>query len=95
MPTKAKLVIVTVMVIVGGLVVAQLVGGSYDDRPGDPAVYSRIEGLTDCSALRSEFNAADARRGAQLRNHRTEQADVEVAYMNAADARMRTIGCYR
>ena len=93
--SKTKLaIIVAAVVIVGGLVVLQLVGGSSPQRPGDPAVYSRIGSLTSCSALQSEFNAADARHGAAIRNGHNDQAEVETSYMQAADQRMRTIGCH-
>lgn len=85
---------VAALVIAALVVLNVLDSGKDSSRPGDPAVYSRIDSLTDCSALQSEFNAADARHGTQVRNHRTEQAEIERSYMEAADGRMRTIGCY-
>lgn len=93
MTIKPKVAAAVAVLVIAVLIVAN----SLQDqpRPGDPAVYSRIESLTDCSALQSEFDAAEARHGAALRNHRTEAAQVESSYMAAADERMRKIGCYR
>jgi hypothetical protein len=53
-------------------------------RPGDPAVYERIERLTDCAALQREFDIADS----------GPPSDWKVPYMEAADKRMRELGCY-
>lgn len=62
-------------------------------RPGSPIVYARIERDTDCVALQREFDTAmdnaDARpSGDDLRN-------ASLSYAEAADNRMREIGCYR
>lgn len=54
------------------------------ERPGNPAVYARIEGETDCAALQSEFDTAES----------GPPSDWKVPYMEAADARMREVGCY-
>lgn len=51
-----------------------------EDRSGNPSVYQRIERTTDCAALQDEFDVAD-RNG-------------NVSYMEAADRRMRELGCY-
>lgn len=61
-------------------------------RPGNPAVYDRIGGLTDCAMLQTEFDLA-------MTNHDRAPAGTEerrwtLAYAQAADDRMRKIGCY-
>lgn len=49
-------------------------------HPGNPAVYERIAASSDCAALQREFDTAEA--------------NAQSAYMAAADARMRKVGCY-
>jgi hypothetical protein len=63
-------------------------------RTGNPAVYERIASETDCAALQHEFDTADVNHTRDLGRDRLDLADVDVAYMNAADDRMREIGCY-
>ena len=74
------------MIVILALLLAGC-GGS--DRPGDPAVYERIAGLSDCSQLQEQFNLAE-------RTHQRggEWGPSGTAYMEAADKRMREVGCY-
>lgn len=61
-------------------------------RPGDPAVYQRIDGATDCAGLQQEFDtASDSHDRADAGS---DQAEWAVAYMQAADARMKELDCY-
>ena len=62
------------------------------DRPGSPAVYDRIEAETDCSALQDEFDTAMA--GAEGRRSGDDLRHASLAYAQAADRRMRKLGCY-
>lgn len=60
--------------------------------PGNPDVYARIAVLADCRALQEEFDTAmdnaEARRpGDRLRA-------ISLAYADAADDRLRSLGCY-
>ena len=54
------------------------------ERPGNPAVYARIEAETDCAVLQQEFDTAQS----------GPSTDWKVPYMEAADARLREVGCY-
>jgi hypothetical protein len=60
-----------------------------ESRPGDPAVYARIAKMTDCDALQEQFDLAE-------RTHQRggEWGPIGTAYMQAADDRMREVGCY-
>lgn len=58
-------------------------GGESADPVGNPAVLERIAGMEDCAELQREFDTADAGSG-----------EAATAYMRAADARMRAVGCY-
>lgn len=66
-------------------------GGSSGDRPGDAGVYARIDGMTDCAALQSEFDTAAAN------NDRAEpgsaQHKVTLSYMRAAEDRRQELDC--
>lgn len=62
------------------------------ERPGNVAVYDRIDGLTSCTELQQEFNTAmdDVERrqpGGKVRA-------VSLAYAEYADDRMKEVGCY-
>lgn len=57
------------------------------DRPGSPAVYDRIESLTNCSELQDEFDRA-------MDNYDRNSSDISLSYALIADARMREVGCY-
>ena len=55
-------------------------------------MYRRIDHGTDCTKLQADFDQASEN------NQRAEagsfQFDVTLSYMDAADARMRELGCY-
>ena len=57
-------------------------------KPGSPAVYERIAAMSDCDLLQNQFDTAmdSVERG--------YQGGWTIAYADAADARMRAIGCY-
>lgn len=95
---------VLIVLLVGLLVVVRVAddGGSTsgpaastagpEARPGDRAVYRRIETSRDCAGLQETFDRAAAnndryRPGSPL-------WEVTLEYMAAADARMRSVGCY-
>ncbi len=59
-------------------------GSSGGARPGNAAIYERIAAETDCGALQAEFDTAEA----------GPPSDWKVPYMEAAEARMREVGCY-
>ena len=67
-------------------------GGEASDQPGSPAVYDRIAGLTDCSALQHEFDVASTNHDRASAGSR--QAQTAAAYMEAADDRMKQLDCY-
>lgn len=61
-------------------------------RPGNPAVFERIEAESDCAKLQGEFDTAEA-------NHKSAEPGSPAAlaateYMKAADERMQEVGCY-
>lgn len=58
-------------------------------RPGSPAVYAGIAAEISCTALQASFDRAEAthQRGGSW-------GPIGTSYMEAADTRMRTIGCY-
>lgn len=63
-----------------------------DNRPGSPAVYDRIAATTDCAELQAMFDrAADNHDTAQPGSAETEWT---LGYMEAADDRMESVGCY-
>lgn len=98
--------IIAILVVVGWLVNSfngDDDGGSSDTtalggarpepaRPGSPDVYRRIASLTNCAKLQREFDiAAD---NADRLHDAGGTAPVPLAYMDAADDRMRSLGCY-
>jgi len=87
------LVALTVAVVGITLAVASA-GGDVKSRPGSPAVYSRIEGLTSCSELHAEFDTAAANFDSRDRQTcRTDLAEIDRSYMEAANERMDELGC--
>ena len=56
------------------------------DWSAAPAVWARIQELTDCDELQRQFDIADANRKADL--------DRAIQIMDAVDDRMRTVDCY-
>lgn len=71
-------------------------GGGKDnpERPGSAAVYAEIAAETDCARLQEMFTtAADNAERLQDADRFTD-ARVPMGYMDAADDRMRDVGCY-
>ena len=62
------------------------------DRPGNPAVHSRIEQADDCATVQGEFDQASENN--ELAEPGTQQFDQTLGYMEAADARLDELGCY-
>jgi len=60
-------------------------------RIGNPAVYDRIERLTDCNALYQEANTA--LDNVERYPAGDDRRDIPFAYATAALDRMRAIGC--
>lgn len=61
-------------------------------RPGNPAVYARIESSTDCVGLQREFDVAMS--NVESRDPGDELRAVSLSYGEAANNRMREIGCF-
>lgn len=61
-------------------------GDGGDGRPGNPAVYARIEALTDCGELQREFDTAMDTYDRRKEAH-------SLAYAEAAQARIKRLGC--
>lgn len=66
--------------------------GTGGSRPGLDEIYSRIETSRDCDGLQAEFDAADRNHEATRAGSRN--AEISLSYMEAADKRMRQVGCY-
>lgn len=64
-------------------------------QPGNPDVYARIEGETDCVRLQREFDVAYENHEIQSEEGDLKMMRISTSYMEAADERMRNIGCYR
>lgn len=62
---------------------------------GSQAVYDRINSLTDCKALQAEFDQADENGKAARARGNSDAARNSTAYMEAADKRLKAVGCYR
>lgn len=72
-------------------------------RVGSPAVYDEIAAETDCAELQATFDRAEAtskrdggppRGTAFFQEKYGDWSKIGIAYMTAADKRMRQIGCY-
>jgi hypothetical protein len=86
--TGAQLVILLLVVAAAGTVLALALSGP--DRPGDPALYARLESSSDCDYLRREFTAGAALSeelpaGPQRREARS--------YASVALTRLEKLGC--
>jgi hypothetical protein len=81
---KQRLVIagvVVIVVLIGWLAWTQVNdSGGHGGGTANPVI-TRINSEVDCTALQGEFDTAE-------QNRHTD-------YMQAADARMRAVGCYR
>jgi hypothetical protein len=60
-------------------------------RPGNPAVYERIAGLTDCAALQDELDTAMT--NAELRERGDPIRTVSIAYAEFTAERMDDLAC--
>ena len=60
-------------------------------QPGSQAVYERIAADTDCTVLQGEFDQAYADH--QTAPKGSNGATWTLAYMEAANARMKALGC--
>lgn len=67
-------------------------GSDADPQPGNPAVYERIESMTDCDELQGEFDIA--MDNVERYPAGADQRKAPMAYAKAADERMRNVGCY-
>lgn len=78
------LAVLVLVIVAAYLIVPQ-------DRPGSPAVYDRIESMSDCQELQESFDLS-------MNNHRAARSTAEsrwtLAYAEAAEKRMAAIGCY-
>lgn len=63
-----------------------------EGRPGNPTVYQRIETTEDCTVLQDEFDTA--MENVERYPAGSPQRDVPMEYAEAADERMRDLGCY-
>lgn len=81
---------VIAVVVLGAIAVAVFYGTLHrnDDRFGDPSTLSQIKSSTDCDALR---DWSDAVLTADPDDN--EAFDKAVGYSNAANDRMKQIGC--
>jgi hypothetical protein len=59
--------------------------------PGSPAVYARIAALKDCAALQAEFDKA--MNNAEARPPGDRLRDISLAYADAANKRITSLGC--
>ncbi len=80
------------MLAVVAVLAVGAIGCDEDDQPGSPAVYERIESLTDCVELQAEFDTAAANNDRAAAG--SEEFDVTLSYMEAADDRLAEVGCY-
>ncbi len=67
-------------------------GGGDTGRPGNPVVYERIQSLTDCVALQTEFDTAAGNHDRAEAG--SSAAEAATGYMEAADERMKELDCY-
>jgi hypothetical protein len=65
-----------------------------ESRPGSAAVYARIESSRNCVALQREFDIAYANNQRAQDAGDETTANMSFSYMEAADARMKEVGCY-
>lgn len=63
-----------------------------EERLGDPAVYQRIESLTDCADVQEEFDVAAVHNEGSEPG--TERFEVTLEYMKAAQDRLEELECF-
>jgi len=79
------------------IAVTVLVGGCGDtgdktsDRPGNPAVYDRIDAMSSCDDLQHEFDVAMANHDRAPSG--SDKRSTSLAYAQAAQARMEAVKC--
>lgn len=86
-----------VLLAAGALGVALIIATAGSDstpatatsRPGNPTVYAEIAAQTDCTELQASFD-----RGEATHERGGSWGPLGTSYMEAADTRMRAIGCY-
>lgn len=90
--------IATLVLALTGITIVGAAGGSGEPepRPGLQVVYDRISAMTDCDELQAQFDQAAENhdRDSNRRPKRLDLMKMSSSYMDAADARMRQIGCY-
>lgn len=64
---------------------------SASKKPGNPAVYERIEATSDCGQLQHEFDTAMANFDRVPKG--TDRSTTSLAYAEAAQARIEKVGC--
>lgn len=81
---------------VGGFLIKGCLGGDQAEHVGNPDVYARISAMSDCAALQKEFDTANANfeRESRAGDQREPYRKAARGYMDAADARMKSLGCY-
>ena len=85
-------VVVAVFVVL--VIAASIVTMTRDKpRPGQRSVYERIDAETDCGQLQREFDTASSNHTRDLGRGRTDLAEIDTSYMEAAHDRMEEIGC--
>jgi hypothetical protein len=57
-------------------------------------VYARIAKMTDCNALQEQFDLAEQTSQRPGGPAGATWSEIGIAYMQAADARMKDVGCY-
>jgi hypothetical protein len=78
--------IALLIALVASLAAVGCGGESESDRPGNPAVYERIDTLKSCAKLQREFDTA-------MTNHERDGSDVSLAYAEHAQSRIETLDC--
>jgi curli biogenesis system outer membrane secretion channel CsgG len=74
---------------------AALTATEAPSRPDDPTVYARIAKMTDCGKLQEHFDLAETTSQRPGGPEGATWSEIGIAYLQAADARMKEVGCYR
>lgn len=94
--TGNKVILIVVLGIVAIGVVVGIVAtrgpGTPPARPGSAVVYDRIASLTDCGQLQREFDTASTNRDRDV-SRSSDLAAVDLSYMQAAQDRLKAVGC--
>ena len=88
--TRAKVLIAAACLFAVAVTVAAMV--AEEPRPGSESVYERIDSETDCAELQEEFDTAMGH--ADRYPPGDDRRETSLAYAEAADDRMREVGCY-